>query len=439
MPLSHPVLPATLFPPSLSTSQFTVSPGPPWWAAIPRGLWPEELLVEIQRDLQLAEGNPTKEKMWEEGRGDRRTELVCIGHELDKQAASAALEARRIASLKPACPNFCHRFESPINKGHRRLPSPRLLLRRLSYRSPSAPPSCIRSLQVCLLTAEEMAAGEASWLALVDPYAKAWDEAMGGQGGRGGNGAHVHGGGGGHSYGEGHGAEAERLKDVERQLTDDLLSSKTLSLASLRKIMAIVGEQGVPTDDIFGFIFDALLDENAAKQIKECAPALQELYAASADKRRTQRSILRGVVTLVGRLVDSAEAPLKKAQEEARLKKTPSILMALYDSDLLEEQVVLKWHAQASNLPERDHEGKRVRTAAAPFIKWLQEADQESSAEEADERGALDAAAQKEKDKKAAKRTKQKAKKKAAKEEAETEAAMEAAWATQEPAPPEVQ
>ena len=136
----------------------------------------------------------------------------------------------------------------------------------------------------------------------------------------------------------------------------------------------------MPTDDIFGFIFDALLDENAAKQIKECAPALQELYAASADKRRTQRSILRGVVTLVGRLVDSAEAPLKKAQEEARLKKTPSILMALYDSDLLEEQVVLKWHAQASNLPERDHEGKRVRTAAAPFIKWLQEADQESSA-----------------------------------------------------------
>ena len=135
------------------------------------------------RDLQLAEGNPTKEKMWEEGRGDRRTELVCIGHELDKQAASAALEARRIASLKPACPNFCHRFESPINKGHRRLPSPRLLLRRLSYRSPSAPPSCIRSLQVCLLTAEEMAAGEASWLALVDPHAKAWDEAMGGQGG----------------------------------------------------------------------------------------------------------------------------------------------------------------------------------------------------------------------------------------------------------------
>ena len=230
---------------------------------------------------------------------------------------------------------------------------------------------------------------------------------------------------------------------MERQLTDDLLSSKTLSLARLRKIMAIVGEQGVPTDDIFGFIFDALLDENAAKQIKECAPALQELYAASADKRRTQRSILRGVVTLVGRLVDSAEAPLKKAQEEARLKKTPSILMALYDSDLLEEQVVLKWHAQASanlsNLPERDHEGKRVRTAAAPFIKWLQEADQESSAEEADERGALDAAAQKEKDKKAAKRTKQKAKKKAAKEEAETEAAMEAAWATQEPAPPEVQ
>lgn len=417
---------------SLHLAQFTVSPGPPWWAAIPRGLWPEELLIEIQKDLQLAEGDPTKEKIWEEGRGDRRTELVCIGHELDKQAASAALEARCIASLSNWL--VSPRLASPPPPPLTPLPRLRLLLHSLA--------------QACLLTAEEMAAGEASWLALADPYAKAWTEAMGGHGGGGGNGAHVHGpgghdkhgGGDGHTHGEGQGVEAERLADVERQLTDDLLSSKTLTLASLRKIMAIVGEQGVPPDDTFGFIFDALLDENAAKQINECAPALKELYAASADKRCTQRAILRGVVTLVGRLVDSNEAPLKKAQEQAKLKKTPSILMALYDNGLVEEQVVLKWHAQApadlSDLPERDHVGRRVRAAAAPFIKWLKEADEEtSSAEEADEQGAPDEAAQKEKEKAAAKRAKQEAKEKAA----EMEAAMEAAWATKEAAPPEVQ
>ena len=57
--------------------------------------------------------------------GDRRTELVCIGRELDSEAASAQLEA-------------------------------------------------------CLLTAEEMDAGRESWLALADPFAPPWEATRGG-------------------------------------------------------------------------------------------------------------------------------------------------------------------------------------------------------------------------------------------------------------------
>ena len=55
------------------------------------------------------------------------------------------------------------------------------------------------------------------------------------------------------------------------------------------------------------------------------------------------------------------------------LKKTPAILMALYDLDLLEEEEVVKWHAHAPG--ERDEAGRKVREAAEPFIKWLREAE----------------------------------------------------------------
>ena len=78
--------------------------------------------------------------------------------------------------------------------------------------------------------------------------------------------------------------------------------------------------QGVPVDELFGFIFEGLLDERAIKQIKECSSLLRGLFDASPDKRRTQRAILKGVASLV-------TAP---KYGDVLLKKTPAILMTLY-------------------------------------------------------------------------------------------------------------
>ena len=87
-----------------------MSPGPPWWAAIPRKQWPDGLAEEMDKD-----------GAWdEEGFGDRRTELVCIGRELDAKAACTQLAG-------------------------------------------------------CCLTDEEMAALKEDQLALEDPYAEAWE------------------------------------------------------------------------------------------------------------------------------------------------------------------------------------------------------------------------------------------------------------------------
>lgn len=60
--------------------RFSVVPGPPWWAAIPREEWPEGLSEDIK-------------PLWQEPHGDRQIEIVCIGQAMDKVAVEEALRA----------------------------------------------------------------------------------------------------------------------------------------------------------------------------------------------------------------------------------------------------------------------------------------------------------------------------------------------------------
>ena len=116
---------------------FTCVAGPPWVAAIPRKHWSQELVRKIQKDLMAAERDPTRSDpierdptgfhTWDTMHGDRRTDMLCIGKfadEIIREAARAQMEA-------------------------------------------------------CLLTEEEMAGGEKSWLALPDPFT-AWEPMQGG-------------------------------------------------------------------------------------------------------------------------------------------------------------------------------------------------------------------------------------------------------------------
>ena len=82
---------------ALAGTQFTISPGPPWWAADPQKKWPDGLAEKFQAGYEIPQDAPggkrEKHGTWEELYGDRRTELVCIGRELDCEAAKAQLEA----------------------------------------------------------------------------------------------------------------------------------------------------------------------------------------------------------------------------------------------------------------------------------------------------------------------------------------------------------
>ena len=205
---------------ALAGTQFTMTPGPPWWAAIPRRMWPEGLAEEIQMaeeeqmaeevhaaddpsalveigDAKVEEDPEASFNAWDVEHGDRRTELVCIGRELDQEGARAQLEG-------------------------------------------------------CLLNFEEMAAGKASWLALADPYASSFEEAT--RGADGGVSAQAHADGPGHMHADKsaeqkHGPDGDERVD---QLAEDLLSGVTLNEEVLRGIMETVREQVQPLPQQWG-------------------------------------------------------------------------------------------------------------------------------------------------------------------------------------------
>ena len=206
-----------------------------------------------------------------------------------------------------------------------------------------------RSFALVLLIVYVFFAGEQGWQALPDPYHTQWERQM--------SGGHSHeGGSGGDQIVVGTGEDAEHLAhSMSHGATPESL-----------KVLAGLGEQqGVPVDTLFGFIFDSMLNEGAVKQIQACKAILRKLYKSSPAKTATQRAILQYVQKLV---TDSPHATVL-------LKKTPAILKALYDIDLLEEHVIVKWHAQGS---KKAGAARKVRDAAEPFVNWLKEAEEES-------------------------------------------------------------
>lgn len=113
-------------------------------------------------------------------------------------------------------------------------------------------------------------------------------------------------------------------------------------------------------------VVQALFTDQIVKELDTFAPLLKKLVTSE----KHQKSLLGGTERLVG------------LEHPDLIPAVPKILMAFYQADILEEEVVKQWGTHVSKKYVDRDTSKKVRKASEPFLKWLDEADDDDSEEE---------------------------------------------------------
>lgn len=67
-----------------------------------------------------------------------------------------------------------------------------------------------------------------------------------------------------------------------------------------------------------------------------------------------------------------------ESQEAALLPRVPHILKEMFETDILDEEVILEWSKKVSKKYVGKEIAQKIHDKAAPFITWLKEAEEES-------------------------------------------------------------
>lgn len=118
-------------------------------------------------------------------------------------------------------------------------------------------------------------------------------------------------------------------------------------------------------------LVELLMTEKIVSQIKQHRKLLLRFCH---NNQKAQKYLIGGVEQLVGNI-----------HKDVLLPKVPHILKELYDNDILEEEVLLDWAKKVSKKYVSKAVAQEIHDKAAPFIKWLAEAEEEESSEEDDE------------------------------------------------------
>lgn len=110
-------------------------------------------------------------------------------------------------------------------------------------------------------------------------------------------------------------------------------------------------------------LVQALFTEDVAKEID----TYKALLAKMVTSEKHQKALLGGIERLVG------------LTHPELIPSVPKILMALYQIDVLEEDVVTQWGTHVSKKYVDKETSKKVRKASEPFLKWLEDADDDES------------------------------------------------------------
>uniref|UniRef100_A0A3Q3KHM8 Eukaryotic translation initiation factor 5 n=1 Tax=Mastacembelus armatus TaxID=205130 RepID=A0A3Q3KHM8_9TELE len=115
---------------------------------------------------------------------------------------------------------------------------------------------------------------------------------------------------------------------------------------------------------------ELLFDENIRDQIKKYK---RHFLRFCHNNKKAQKYLMGGFECVV------------KLHQVQLLPRVPIILKDLYDADLLEEDVIVAWAEKVSKKYVSKELAKEIHAKAAPFVKWLKEAEEESGGSEEEE------------------------------------------------------
>jgi len=110
-------------------------------------------------------------------------------------------------------------------------------------------------------------------------------------------------------------------------------------------------------------LMQSLFTDQILTELKPYAP----LFKKMVTSERHQKSLLGGLERFLG------------IEHPDLIPALPKILMELYQADILEEEVLQQWGTHVSKKYVDKDTSKKVRKASEPFLKWLDEADDDDS------------------------------------------------------------
>jgi translation initiation factor 5 len=115
---------------------------------------------------------------------------------------------------------------------------------------------------------------------------------------------------------------------------------------------------------------EVLFDENILHQIKQHRILFLRFTHGNA---KAQKYLLGGVEQVV------------KAYKDSLMPKVGHIMKLLYDTDIVDEEVIIDWSKKVSKKYVPKEVANEIHDKAAPFIKWLKEAEEEESSDGEDD------------------------------------------------------
>ncbi|XP_044748348.1 eukaryotic translation initiation factor 5 [Coccinella septempunctata] len=115
---------------------------------------------------------------------------------------------------------------------------------------------------------------------------------------------------------------------------------------------------------------ELLFDQNILGQIKKYRMLILRF---TLNDKKAQRYLMGGIEQVIA------------LHKDQLMAKVPNILKVLYDLDVLSETAIIEWSEKVSKKYITKEISQEIHDKAAPFIKWLKEAEEEESDSEESE------------------------------------------------------